>query len=406
MIAVEALEVSPQADSPTRIVFLSHITEEAPVALALKKFIEESFDGQISVFASSALDDITPGQQWFREIEKALESCGVLLILCSPTSLTRPWINFEAGCGWRRKDMIPVCHLGQSRDQLPFPFSELKGLDLDDIDSGENLVRAISKHCGISKVPHVRRGEFHSKLSRAKRSIAASDVSPRIIHSQEERTKLLNNDLQMLLRSSAFRRETVWTSAFLSAFASGPEDPYFPERETYLNLVLKEKELLLDLARNGCEIKCIISPANENYVRQVGIDRAIRRTRRLIEFLNSEDEALSHIDWVISELGTKNLYIIGHISCFEGYKTGLDPGYGLTLRQTSREVIKANIELYRGFFEDLEAGTLTKWVVESRRYTRRRDLLRIGVIHCLEKSLKFLTDYSQRIVKREGADVV
>jgi hypothetical protein len=394
--------VLPQADphpSPQKV-FISHIAEEAPVALALKEFIEKVFDGQVSVFASSDVDDML-GEQWLRKIETALEECGVFLILCSPASLTRPWVNFETGCGWiRGKKMIPICHLGQSKDELPIPFSVLHGLELDDQDLGKHLVNALARNLKIGKAPRGY-GGLRSRLNRARRSITRSDASPHIIHSPEERTRLLNNDLQALLKSGSLHKEAVWASAFLSAFATGPDDSYPPEKQAYLELILKEKKLLLDLARKGCNIKCIISPANENYIRHVGIQHALLRTRRLIEFLESGDRALGHIDWAISELGTKNLYIVGHISCFEGYKTSLDLGYGLTLRQTSRDVIRANLDLYQSFFDDLAARTLANWAAGNSKYSQRRDLLRIGAIQCLQKSLGFLAEFSQLMMEGE-----
>jgi hypothetical protein len=53
-------------------VFISHITEEAPIAAVLKKFIEIKFLNQISVFVSSEIHDLPPGVRWFQRIEQAL----------------------------------------------------------------------------------------------------------------------------------------------------------------------------------------------------------------------------------------------------------------------------------------------------------------------------------------------
>ena len=99
-------------------IFISHITEEAPITLVLKDFIEEHFLGQISVFVSSDVHELTPGERWLRKIEAALKECELLLVICSPSSLTRPWINFEAGCGWMKgTKMVPVCHSVQQNSQ-------------------------------------------------------------------------------------------------------------------------------------------------------------------------------------------------------------------------------------------------------------------------------------------------
>ena len=81
-------------------IFISYIMEEEPIARELKLFIEKYFLNQIAVFVSSDINCVTPGQQWLNTIEEALNQCKVILLICSPSSLTRPWINFEAGCGW------------------------------------------------------------------------------------------------------------------------------------------------------------------------------------------------------------------------------------------------------------------------------------------------------------------
>jgi len=269
--------------------------------------------------------DLTPGDKWLQKIETAIKEANLLLIICSPSSLTLPWINFEAGCGWMKGiEMIPICHSEQRKDRLPFPFSELQSLQLEDDRFPEALLHALCKHFRISRVPDIRSGTLRKKLQKCLGAIPVADASPQIIHSPRERTKLINDDLKTLLQSPHIAQEMVWTSAFLSTFAMGTDDPYPKEDQDYLSLLLQERELLLSLARKGCTIKCIISPANKNHVRHAGIDYAIQRTRQLLEFLECKDaaivSALRHIDWAISELGTKNLYIIGHISCFEGYK--------------------------------------------------------------------------------------
>lgn len=197
-----------------------------------------------------------------------------------------------------------------------------------------------------------------------------------------------------MLKSVHVNKEEVWSSAFLSTLAIGPDDPYPLEDKDYLELLLQEKETLIQLAEKGCTIRFIISPANRNHIRQAGIDYAVMRTERLLNFLKDNHPAHQYIDWSISELGIKNLYIIGHLSVFEGYKKGTHSGYGLTLRHTARQVINAHIEVYHSYFRDLAARTLVKWPPKTTKDLRERDLLRLATIQCLEESLRFLKDLS------------
>jgi hypothetical protein len=46
------------------ILFISHITEEKQVALALKSRLEKAFLGMVDIFASSDPSSIKLGQEW------------------------------------------------------------------------------------------------------------------------------------------------------------------------------------------------------------------------------------------------------------------------------------------------------------------------------------------------------
>ena len=376
-------------------IFISHITEDAPIAFVLQKNIRSLFLGQIAVFASSNVKDLTPGEEWLKKIEEALELSNVLLLICSPSSLTRPWINFEAGCGWIKGiKIIPICHSGQRKDQLPFPLSTIHALQLEDSKCAKSIIEALTIHFGFPEAPVQSVDVFQDELRKARKTIIVTEVPPQIIHSKRERTQLIKNDLEILYNSNSVNSEIVWSSAFLSAFAIGKEDPYPEKDHDYLDLLLQEKEVLMALARKGCTIKCIISPANKNHTSYFGIKYAIQRTKRLLKFLNSNNKELNNIDWTVSELQTKNLYIIGRISCFEGYKKGIQQGYRLTLRQTTLNEINTNINVYKAFFDDLACRMLAKWGSGSdhSKARNKRELFRLSTIRCLEDSLNFLSN--------------
>ena len=116
------------------IVFISHITEEKEMALELKQLIEESFLGMLSVFVSSDENSISSGSRWLDNITSALGSCAIELILCSPKSVKRPWINFEAGAGWVREiPVIPLCHSGMEPSSLPVPLNLLQAAKISEM---------------------------------------------------------------------------------------------------------------------------------------------------------------------------------------------------------------------------------------------------------------------------------
>jgi hypothetical protein len=93
-------------------VFISHIADEGPVAIALKDFLREAFADNLKVFVSSDYESITSGEEWFRAIVEAIKSARIVLVLLSPMSVNRRWINFESGVG-----------LGASVQTIPIVFS-------------------------------------------------------------------------------------------------------------------------------------------------------------------------------------------------------------------------------------------------------------------------------------------
>ena len=113
----------------TKRAFISHITEEAGVAAKLKAALARDFLQMLDVFVSSDGESISAGDDWLKSIDNALQQSALMLILCSPSSIRRPWINFEAGAAWmRRIPLIPLCHAGLTPGDLPAPLSFRQGL--------------------------------------------------------------------------------------------------------------------------------------------------------------------------------------------------------------------------------------------------------------------------------------
>jgi hypothetical protein len=126
-------------------VFISHISEEAPVAASLKAALEQDFLGIIDVFVSSDGESIAAGEDWLRSIDEALRNSALLITLCSPASIRRPWINFEAGATWILKvPIIPLCHAGLTPHDLPMPLSLRQGLSLNDAEGLRRLYSRIA----------------------------------------------------------------------------------------------------------------------------------------------------------------------------------------------------------------------------------------------------------------------
>ena len=137
------------------IVFISHITEEKEIALKFKELIESSFLGMLEVFVSSDASNISAGARWLDNITGSLKNCSIELILCSPKSVKRPWINFEAGAGWIRNiPVIPLCHSGMEPSQLPIPLNLLQAAKISDIPSLKLIFPVLAQAIG-AKTPNL-----------------------------------------------------------------------------------------------------------------------------------------------------------------------------------------------------------------------------------------------------------
>ncbi|MCK9183678.1 MAG: toll/interleukin-1 receptor domain-containing protein [Fibrobacteraceae bacterium] len=143
-----------------KIVFISHITEEKDLALFVKDFIGKAFLGLIEVFVSSDEHSITLGQKWLNNITDSLKNCSVEIVLCSPKSIIRPWINFEAGAGWIRDiPVIPLCHSGMEPSKLPLPLNLLQAAKANEISSMKLLLPVLAQAIG-SNIPQYDFSDF------------------------------------------------------------------------------------------------------------------------------------------------------------------------------------------------------------------------------------------------------
>lgn len=206
-----------QLTSIEKRIFISHINEEASLAIGLKQNIEKSFEGRCTVFVSSDPTDLPAGTRWLEEINQALETASLLIILCSSHSILRPWINFEAGCCWNRKiPILPVCHSGQQRDTLPSPLSSFQSLELKHEKFSELLIQALSSHLEIESTPQLDYLRLNSDLAIAisvdrrepsrqqpLRPILKKDGNLELarVLEQQERTKRANQMVKQMLPS-------------------------------------------------------------------------------------------------------------------------------------------------------------------------------------------------------------
>lgn len=136
-------------DKPT--IFISHISEEKEISIALKEFIEKKFLRTVDVFVSSHEESIKLGDDWLNNIKKSMKVCKLTIVICSPLSISKPWINFEAGAGWVKDiPVIPFCHSGLTPSKLPVPINSFQGGLLNNHADLKKLFSRIAEILNIS----------------------------------------------------------------------------------------------------------------------------------------------------------------------------------------------------------------------------------------------------------------
>lgn len=132
-------------------VFISFIHEDQKIAEAVQALLREQLRTK-DVFVSSDQWQVFAGEDWLHRIHGELGSAKVVVLLLSPRSVERPWVNFEAGAAWiSEKPLVPVCFGGLSKSALPKPYSSLQALDLR--QEPYYLVSSVAHHIGVSAPP-------------------------------------------------------------------------------------------------------------------------------------------------------------------------------------------------------------------------------------------------------------
>lgn len=158
-------------------IFISHIKEEADIAIALKEFIERKFLKSLQIFVSAHEESIKLGDDWINSIKASLEQSKLIIVLCSPISIHRPWINFEAGAGWLRNiPIIPICHSGSTPSDLPKPLNSFQGGLLNNQDDIRKLFKRIAGILEID-VPDYNDDDFIEAINNFEGKILNSILS-------------------------------------------------------------------------------------------------------------------------------------------------------------------------------------------------------------------------------------
>ncbi len=140
---------SVKTSKSSPLVFVSHTHSEANLAIKLTNELRDGFLDGVQFFVSSDGQSIEVGDDWLQEIRQALNDACIVLVIVSPDSVNRTWVNFEAGAGWLGKRVIPICHPGISPNHLPQPLASLQGVDICQPDHLRHLFTVVGKAANL-----------------------------------------------------------------------------------------------------------------------------------------------------------------------------------------------------------------------------------------------------------------
>lgn len=200
------------------IVFVSHITEEAPLARLLKSELVQDFLELLDVFVSSDTESIAAGDKWLLSIEKALQRASIQLVLCSPVSVRRPWINFEAGASWMRGiPVIPVCHTNLEPSDLPMPLAALQAVRASDPSGLIQIYRLVASIMG-ARQPRVDLASLMASIKEFESSYRTQ--IPLSAASEIDQNRLALQRMKELLEEPKFRYRTIDRLAAAAAMSA------------------------------------------------------------------------------------------------------------------------------------------------------------------------------------------
>lgn len=130
-------------------VFISHISEERPIAIRLQQLFAEVLSESLPVFVSSDYRSIESGDPWYAAILAGLRRAQAVVTLLSPASIDRRWINFEAGIGMgQESQVIPVVWRGLQKGDIGMPLGHLQARDLHEEADLKALLHSLAAICG------------------------------------------------------------------------------------------------------------------------------------------------------------------------------------------------------------------------------------------------------------------
>ncbi len=112
-------------------IFISHAKANRNIARSFANTLEATCK-DVTTFLASRPGDIRADEDWLGGIERALQEADTYIILLTPESVLRPWVNFEAGAAWFfQRQLVFIRIQALSTDDIPSPINSRQVYAID-----------------------------------------------------------------------------------------------------------------------------------------------------------------------------------------------------------------------------------------------------------------------------------
>jgi len=274
-------------------IFLSHIDEEEKIVLEFRDLMKKIFDDTINFYVYQKNES---GANLIDDITKSLNDSQILVIFCSPESISKPWINFEIGFANKMKNednqktIIPVLYLDLKKEQLPSYLSNLiyVQLGLDKEKFQKSILKLIFKFAKISSGGMI----FNFDLKKLESFINDFYIKYARIHRRNQSLIKLKNEMYEKVNKAISEYQFYKEKLLLKK-----------EAELLQKIESKLSIDFIPLDEEASEINYFIS-SKKGYVTQISIIDFELLPKELIDFKNLKKLKISKFhnttlpDWI------------------------------------------------------------------------------------------------------------
>jgi hypothetical protein len=299
----------------------------------------------------SRADDLALGHPILDRILEGISSAE--LIVADLTKLN-PNVFYELGLAhcWTKNVLL----LTQSINNIPF---DLRGLfchaynprSTSGLEELRTIVRKAAEKVRAKALPAILKG--------------ADARTRQIVEYMEHRLSARMGPQPLIVRLqsglSSLANEGFW----------GTEDP---DKQEYGQWLERERDQLIRTIESGAVLRAILCPPKDRRSWDK-TDRWRRRFDRLLEFLRKRTDCLGRCEFVLSVEESTNLLFFDEDVLFEGYKTGIEGGYGWTMVYTDRNYLLTRLTIFDMLFQSARDYTMRVYGTGRRKGSTAKSLL-------------------------------